>query len=566
MKIALFASMVFFLTNFLFAQTPGNSLHFNGVNNNVSTTLPTVFTNIPSNDISVEAWIYPEGNGFSRVLFAQQNAANFVSLSMASGNIVYFYVSNVQSANTTTSIPANQWSHVACVWNSGLQQIQIYFNGILQPTVGGGSSSTGNDNLMTIGSRTNNAQYFPGSLDELRIWDIALSPCEIQARMNSEFSSTLPNLVAYYKFNEGVAGGTNTGVTTLPDLTTSYNGTLNGFTLNGATSNWITSGAAITMIDQTTNSGTDVQSSCGPLLWIDGNTYATNNNTATYTFVNGASNGCDSIVTLDLTINLPASGSDIQSACGTYQWIDGNTYTTNNNTATYTYVNGAANGCDSIVTLDLTINVPTSGTDVQSACGDFLWIDGNTYTSNNNTATYTYVNGAANGCDSLVTLDLTINSVNTATSTSGITMTANAVGAIYQWLDCDNGFALITGATAMDFTPSMNGNYAVQVTENGCSDTSACTTISTIGIIENSLGAQLNVYPNPTSGQLSIQLGESQARITASLFTMAGQLIKTNTFSNTSNLQLILDQPVGVYLLELSNSSGQKALIRVIKD
>ena len=86
-----------------------------------------------------------------------------------------------------------------------------------------------------------------------------------------------------------------------------------------------------------------------------------------------------------------------------YTWIDGNTYTSSNNTATHILTNAA--GCDSIITLNLTI-LNTSGVDIQSHCDSYTWIDGNTYTSSNNTATVTLVNDA--GCDSVVTLDLTI--------------------------------------------------------------------------------------------------------------------------------------------------------------
>ena len=155
--------------------------------------------------------------------------------------------------------------------------------------------------------------------------------------------------------------------------------------------------------------GTDVQTACNSYTWIDGNTYTTDNNTATYTLEGGASNGCDSIVVLNLTITGPSYGTDVQTACYFYTWIDGNTYTTNNNTATYTLEGGASNGCDSIVTLDLTIVNAVYGTDVQTACNSYTWIDGNTYTTNNNTATYTLEGGASNGCDSIVTLDLTVN-------------------------------------------------------------------------------------------------------------------------------------------------------------
>ena len=157
----------------------------------------------------------------------------------------------------------------------------------------------------------------------------------------------------------------------------------------------------VTIINSTV--GTDVKTACESFTWIDGNTYTSSNNTATHILTNAA--GCDSTVTLDLTINNSTVGTDVKTACESFTWIDGNTYTSSNNTATHILTN--AEGCDSTVTLDLTINNSTVGTDVQTACESFTWIDGNTYTSSNNSATHTLTNAA--GCDSTVTLDLTIN-------------------------------------------------------------------------------------------------------------------------------------------------------------
>ena len=77
-------------------------------------------------------------------------------------------------------------------------------------------------------------------------------------------------------------------------------------------------------------SGTDIQTTCGNYTWIDGTTYTTSNNTATFNLVGGAQNGCDSLVTLDLTISNALTGIDTQVACETYTWIDGTTYTTSN--------------------------------------------------------------------------------------------------------------------------------------------------------------------------------------------------------------------------------------------
>ena len=121
--------------------------------------------------------------------------------------------------------------------------------------------------------------------------------------------------------------------------------------------------------------------------------------------------GCDSLATLNLSVNTSISNTDIQTACDTYTWIDGNTYTTSNNSATWTLTN--ASGCDSTVTLDLTITNSNTGTDLQTACDTYTWIDGNTYTTSNNSATWILTN--ASGCDSTVTLDLTITNSNTGT-------------------------------------------------------------------------------------------------------------------------------------------------------
>ena len=150
--------------------------------------------------------------------------------------------------------------------------------------------------------------------------------------------------------------------------------------------------------------GVEVVESCDSYTWIDGNSYTTSNNTATSTLV--SSSGCDSIVTLDLTITSSLLGVEVVESCDSYTWIDGNTYTTSNNTATYTLV--SSSGCDSIVTLDLTITSSLLGVEVVESCDSYTWIDGNTYTTSNNTATYTLV--SASGCDSVVTLDLTITS------------------------------------------------------------------------------------------------------------------------------------------------------------
>lgn len=147
----------------------------------------------------------------------------------------------------------------------------------------------------------------------------------------------------------------------------------------------------------------------------------------------------------------------------------------------------------------------TSGVDVITACDSYTWIDGNTYTASNKTATYTLTNAA--GCDSVVTLNLTIDSVSDVSTTlNGVAITANNNFASYVWMDCDNNFSPIPGETNTSFSATKNGNYAVQLSENDCVDTSACLAITTVGITENSFADYFDVYPNPTNGEFVIFL------------------------------------------------------------
>ncbi|MDC1245257.1 gliding motility-associated C-terminal domain-containing protein, partial [Crocinitomicaceae bacterium] len=192
--------------------------------------------------------------------------------------------------------------------------------------------------------------------------------------------------------------------------------------------------------------GTDTQIACDSYTWIDGVTYTSSNNVASVLLA--ASGGCDSLVTLDLTINNSETATDIQSACDSYTWIDGNTYTASNNSATFVLTN--ASGCDSTVTLDLTITNSNTGTDTQTACDSYMWIDGNTYTSSNSSATFVLINSA--GCDSTVTLDLTITNSNTGTDTQTACDT-------YTWID---------GNT---YTTSNNSATFVLINSAGCDST-----------------------------------------------------------------------------------------------
>ena len=199
------------------------------------------------------------------------------------------------------------------------------------------------------------------------------------------------------------------------------------------------------------------------------------------------------------------SSTDVVEACDSYTWIDGNTYTSSNNTSIHTLINAA--GCDSMVTLDLTITSSSSVTDVVESCDSYTWIDGNTYTSSNNTAIHTLINAA--GCDSMVTLDLTITNVNAVVNVVGnSTLQAQSVatGTIYQWVDCNDNFAPIAGETNATFTTQNSGYYAVEVSLNNCSVISDCFTISSTAIIEASINKDVIMITDILGRSIAVEV------------------------------------------------------------
>lgn len=179
------------------------------------------------------------------------------------------------------------------------------------------------------------------------------------------------------------------------------------------------------------------------------------------------------LVTYPITRTYGIDSADaVVSECDSYTWIDGFTYTQTTDTAVHELSNAA--GCDSVVSLDLTINYSASWIDTVNAIGEHLWIDGNTYSENNTTATHLLTTTA--GCDSLVTLNLTVTKNDqvitfnpfsatgyttqkifiNATTDSGLPLTFTSANEAVATIDGDSLVILSLGST--DITASQAGN------------------------------------------------------------------------------------------------------------
>lgn len=205
--------------------------------------------------------------------------------------------------------------------------------------------------------------------------------------------------------------------------------------------------------------------------------------------------------------------------------------------------------------------VPTFSTDLQTACNQFTWIDGNTYTSNNNTASIQL--NSVGGCDSTVTLNLTINTVNVSVTANDPTLTANVLGAQYQWVNCNNNFQPIGGATQASFSPTLSGSYAVVVSSNGCTDTSICYTINSVGFDPLKVRNDFTIFPNPSTGNFQISSKYLFKQSSIRILNALGILVFEKEFEGNELIDLKLNQPAGVYYIEMIGDNTHKTVRRI---
>ncbi len=152
---------------------------------------------------------------------------------------------------------------------------------------------------------------------------------------------------------------------------------------------------------------------------------------------------------------------------------------------------------------------------------------------------------------------------NATASLSGTTISSNITGTSYQWVDCNNGNANISGATSQSYTPTSNGSYAVVVNNGSCSSTSNCVTVSTIttGLEENSLIYDLILYPNPTNGNVEITSTMNISKI--EVYDLQGkQFEQKHSGMNSIDLSGCNS---GIYIVRIIDDKGNVVNKRIVK-
>jgi len=220
-----------------------------------------------------------------------------------------------------------------------------------------------------------------------------------------------------------------------------------------------------------------------------------------------------------------------------------------------------AQACDSIITINLTINSNTASSISETACLQYTSPSGKFIYSESGNYNDTLPN--SKGCDSVITINLTINTVDISVVTDSRVLTANNNANSYQWIDCSTN-NIIDGETNQTYMPSANGNYAVIMTQNGCTDTSDCYEISAVGITQQN-NSKISVFPNPTNGNISIELGQVYAKVNISLTNIHGQTQRSWNFENVDHLNLVIEEAPGLYFINVTVGK-ESTVFRIVKE
>lgn len=334
-KIA--AAVLFCNISFSQAQI-ANALNCDGINDYVDPNQLISF----SNNFTYEAWVRPTNtividpqstSGISGINNQKyliwptwRNFDGGFGISVGSNGVaVYEHGSNFIPALLSHSVSITGWTHIAIVVTN--KQPSLFINGVF---IKNGLTSTKTNLYASLGACNQypgqvggigggTYGYYRGEVDELRVWNTVRTQAQIQANMNTEFTCPV-GIYAYYKFNHGIAAGSNPTVTVASDFSgNAYNGTLMNFALTGSVSNWVSPGGVVSgaiplSVTQSTTSVCSGNSitlaasgaasySWAPITSLQATVVTSPTTTTTYSVTGTVLGGCTYTATATVTLN-----------------------------------------------------------------------------------------------------------------------------------------------------------------------------------------------------------------------------------------------------------------------
>lgn len=503
---------------------------FDGVSNYLERTSPSI-TFSETGTYSFSMWV-KKASANAGIMMMSGTGTTGVYIWLLQGNATgttYFGTNKQQSAWIWATCPyvLSQWEHYVCVYTAGT--MKLYKNGVFQSTstyTYSGATSTNIPLYIGKGISSNN---FHGDLDDIGIWNRALTQCEIT------------------------------------DL---YNGTTTVLPVNAGLDQTICAGQSVTLT--ATGATTYTWNN-----FVVNNVAFTPTITKTYS-VNGTdANGCKGSDQVVVTVNQPLinAGADQTICTGqqatltatgatSYSWTSGITNSTPfTPTATQTYsVSGTdVNGCSGTDAVTVTLVAqPTvnAGQNISVCAGDSVQLNAT------GAATYTWSSGTQNGGyfspAASQTLQVIGSAGGTCTDTVDLQITVNQGSASTQNISGLNSLTL-NGQT---YTTS--GTYT-QVIPNqaGCDSTITLNlTMNYTGIEENNSNF-ISIFPNPTTTNVDVtiskeMIGQSYILVSATGKVLANEIIKYAT--TTINLDQLAQ---GTYFLQIGTLKNPSKIVKL---
>ncbi|MEZ5013426.1 MAG: LamG-like jellyroll fold domain-containing protein [Chitinophagales bacterium] len=239
----------------LYDELNGNALDFDWGDDYVSIPDDPAFNFEPGEPFTLELWVYRQGAlSEEHILGKRAGCAGgdsynyqllYTDYGGAAGRIGFG--GNTTNVDINERLEPNMWTHIAVTYDG--DTMRIYKNGCYKNKLGTTHLGPLNTSDFKLG-RSGSCSGFNGIVDELRIWNYARSEEQIKDNMLNELDPIAESgLLAYYTFDQGIAGGSNPGETILFDQTASgLNGTLHAFDLSGSASNWVQSASTVAYI------------------------------------------------------------------------------------------------------------------------------------------------------------------------------------------------------------------------------------------------------------------------------------------------------------------------------
>ena len=188
----------------------------------------------------------------------------------------------------------------------------------------------------------------------------------------------------------------------------------------------------------------------------------------------------------------------------------------------------------------------------ETSCDTYTSPSGVVY---NSTGTYTDVIPNSFGCDSIMTINLSITNIDTTITQNGLTITVAQPSAVYQWIDCDNNQP-INGETNQSFTASISGNYAVEVTLNGCTSLSSCFNLD-MSSVNDGIWERLSFHPNPVVDEFSLELPNLNQKLEISIYDSQSKLIEVFDVNSINVIKVDMSQySSGIYFIKLKSADS----------